>query len=86
MHATEFQGYERDDLYTVIENLAPLPDGRVAVALRESPFYAEAGGQAADLGTIESEDGKLAVDDVQQHGQVQVVVGRVTDGTAGVGH
>jgi alanyl-tRNA synthetase len=80
VHPTEFQGYERDDLFTVIERLAPLPDDRVAIALRESPFYAEAGGQAADLGTIESEDGKAAVDDVQQHGQVQVVIARVTEG------
>jgi alanyl-tRNA synthetase len=85
VHATDFQGYERDDLYTVVENLAPLPDGRLAVALRESPFYAEAGGQAADLGTIESEDGKVTVDDVQQHGQVQVVVARVTEGRLEVG-
>jgi alanyl-tRNA synthetase len=80
MHPTEFLGYERDDLYTVVENLAALPDGRVVVALRESPFYAESGGQAPDLGTIESEDGKVAVDDVQQHGQVQVVIARVIEG------
>jgi alanyl-tRNA synthetase len=48
VHATEFLGYERDDLYTVVENTSPLPDGRLAIALRESPFYAESGGQAAD--------------------------------------
>ncbi len=80
VHPTEFLGYERDDLYTVVENLVDLPDGRVALALKESPFYAEAGGQASDLGTVESEDGKVAVDDVQQHGQVQVVIGRATEG------
>lgn len=77
---TEFLGYERDDLYTVVENLVELPDGRVALALRESPFYAESGGQAADLGGIESEQGKVSVEDVQQHGEVQVVVARVVHG------
>jgi alanyl-tRNA synthetase len=80
LHPTEFLGYERSDLFTVIENLTELSDDKVAIALRESPFYAESGGQAADLGTIESEDGKLAVDDVQQHGQVQVIIGRTVEG------
>ncbi len=80
VHPTEFLGYERDELFTVVEGVAPLADGRYALALRESPFYAESGGQASDLGTIESEEGKVAVDDVQQHGQVQVIVARVTQG------
>jgi len=82
---TEFQGYERDDLYTVIEALQSLPDGRVAIALRESPFYAESGGQAADMGTIFAENGKVVVEDVQQHGQVQVVVGRPVEGALEAG-
>jgi alanyl-tRNA synthetase len=51
-HPTEFMGYERDSLYSVLENLAALPDGRLGLALRESPFYAEGGGQTADIGTI----------------------------------
>jgi alanyl-tRNA synthetase len=73
-------GYERDNLYTVVENLAPLPDGRFVLALRESPFYAEGGGQTADIGTIESDEGKVVVDDVQQHGQVQVIIARPAEG------
>ncbi len=80
LRPTEFLGYERDDLYTVIENLTELPDGRVALVLRESPFYAESGGQMSDVGSVESEDGKLAVEDVQQHGQVQVVIGKALEG------
>ncbi|MBN1628617.1 MAG: alanine--tRNA ligase [Thermoleophilia bacterium] len=80
VHPTEFEGYEREDLYTVVENVEALADGRILVALRESPFYAEMGGQAADTGVIESETGKAAVEDVQSHGQVQVVVARPIDG------
>ena len=79
-HATEFKGYEREDLYTVVENVETLADGKVLIALRESPFYAEMGGQTADTGRIESEDGQAAVEDVQQQGQVQVVVARLLDG------
>ncbi len=80
VHPTEFLGYERDDLYTVVENLESLDDGRVILSLRESPFYAEMGGQTADTGIIESEDGKAAVEDVQQEGRVQVIVARLIDG------
>jgi len=80
VHATEFKGYERDDLYTVVENVEDLGEGRVVLALRESPFYAEMGGQTADTGIIESESGKVEVTDVQQHGQVQVIVARAVDG------
>jgi alanyl-tRNA synthetase len=85
VHPTEFLGYERDDLYTVIENMTTLPDGRLVMALRESPFYAEAGGQAADLGTIDGDNGRAAVDDVQQHGKVQVILARPIDGRLEVG-
>ena len=68
MHPTEFQGYEREDLYTVVENVEVLGDGRLVLALRESPFYAEMGGQTADTGAIESGDGKATVEDVAAAG------------------
>jgi alanyl-tRNA synthetase len=77
---TEFKGYEREDLFTVLENLKPLDDERVLLALRESPFYAEMGGQVADTGIVESESGKVEVLDVQLHGHVEVIVGRVLEG------
>ena len=79
-HATEFKGYERDDLYTVVENVETLEDGRVLLALRESPFYAEMGGQTADTGLVEAECGKVQVEDVQQQGEVQVLVARPLEG------
>jgi alanyl-tRNA synthetase len=79
-HPTEFKGYEREDLYTVVENLETLPDGRLLVALRESPFYAEMGGQVADTGTIEADEGKATVEDVQVQGQVQVIVAKLVSG------
>jgi alanyl-tRNA synthetase len=85
VHPTVFMGYEREDLFTVVENVESLSDERVAVALRESPFYAESGGQAADLGLIESDEGRAAVEDVQQHGEVQVIVARILDGRVEAG-
>ena len=80
VHPTEFKGYEREELYTVVENVEVLDDGRVLLALRESPFYAEMGGQTADTGFIESESGKAEVLDVQQRGLVQVVIARFVEG------
>jgi alanyl-tRNA synthetase len=79
-HATEFKGYEREDLYTVVENVETLDDGHVLLALRESPFYAEMGGQTADTGVVEGECGKVQVEDVQLQGEVQVLVARPVDG------
>ena len=56
------------------------------LALRESPFYAEMGGQSADTGIVESDTGKAEVVDVQQHGGVQVITAEPIEGslTAGV--
>lgn len=79
---TEFLGYERDELFTVVEKVLPLDEeDQILVALRESPFYAEKGGQTADIGWIESEDGRAEVLDVQEHGEVHVLVARILEGT-----
>ncbi|HLA80209.1 MAG TPA: alanine--tRNA ligase, partial [Thermoleophilia bacterium] len=80
VRATEFKGYEREDLYTVLENVQSIDEGRILLALRESPFYAEMGGQTADTGTVESETGKAEVLDVQTHGQVQVITAQLVEG------
>ena len=79
-HPTEFKGYEREDLFTVIESLEQLDEDRILVALRESPFYAEMGGQISDTGWIESDNGKAEVIDVQLHGAVQVITARPLEG------
>jgi alanyl-tRNA synthetase len=53
---TEFVGYEKTDVLTQIGALEQLEDGVFLAKLRESPFYAEGGGQVTDAGTIERED------------------------------
>ncbi len=79
---TEFLGYESDELFTVVERVQPMGEGdRLLVSLRESPFYAEKGGQIADIGWLESDTGRAEVLDVQQHGEVQVLLVRVLEGT-----
>jgi alanyl-tRNA synthetase len=84
---TPFLGYERLAADSKIINLAR--DGRevnevvvgdqVAVVLRETPFYAEAGGQVGDTGLIGDSAGEIAVRDTRSplpglivhHGEVK---------------
>ena len=58
---TEFVGYGELDIRTRIGALTDLGEGRLAVKLRESPFYPEGGGQVSDAGHIESDTGRGAI-------------------------
>ncbi|MGH2861579.1 MAG: alanine--tRNA ligase [Solirubrobacteraceae bacterium] len=71
---TDFKGYEAISVETIVGALRD-EDGRVLVKLLESPFYATGGGQVADAGYIECEDGDCLarVDDVVRIGDDQVV-------------
>ena len=60
--------------------LRRLDDGRLAVKLAESPYYAEGGGQVADTGWIHTGSGKLEVEDVVRFVGDQVIVARLTEG------
>src|SRR4029079_3841018 len=71
-HDVSFVGYDRTEADTVVLDYAKLADGRVAVMLRETPFYAESGGQISDTGVIEGEGWKVDVDEVRK------IDGRVT--------
>jgi alanyl-tRNA synthetase len=56
---TEFAGWEKTEVLTQIGALEELGDGTFFAKLRESPFYAEGGGQVSDQGWVE-EDGRRA--------------------------
>ena len=61
-----FVGYDVTEVDTVVTAVRALPDGRVAVMLRESPFYAESGGQVSDQGTITGPGWSVSVSDVKK--------------------
>ena len=77
---TEFVGYQKNELYTQIGEISELEDGRLALKLRESPFYAESGGQISDTGWIHTDDGKADVVEVYRLDGDQVILAEVVEG------
>jgi alanyl-tRNA synthetase len=61
-----FVGYDVVEIDTQVTAVKHLADGRVAVLLRETPFYAESGGQIADHGEIVGDGWRVSVDDVRK--------------------
>jgi alanyl-tRNA synthetase len=72
-----FVGYDVVEIDTQVTAVRHLPDGRVAVMLRESPFYAESGGQVSDRGEIVGDGWRLDVDDVRKIDGRPAAIGRV---------
>ncbi len=77
---TEFVGYGKHELYTSIGDLRELEDGRFLLKLRESPFYAESGGQISDTGWIHTDDGKADVVEVFSLDGDQAILAEVAEG------
>ncbi|HEX4681282.1 MAG TPA: alanine--tRNA ligase [Gemmatimonadaceae bacterium] len=73
-----FVGYDAVEIETQVTAVRHLPDGRVAVLLRESPFYAESGGQISDRGEIAGDGWRVEVDDVRKIDGRPAAVGPLT--------
>src|SRR5688500_3610287 len=84
--AVTFVGYDRIESETDVAGLRELPEGRVAVMLRETPVYAESGGQVSDRGSIVGDGWREDVDEVRRiDGKLTAIgeaEGDVTDGRA----
>ncbi len=74
---SRFVGYETVEIETQVIAVRRLGEGRVAVVLRESPFYAESGGQVSDIGEIVGDGWRLEVDDVRKVNGANAAVGRL---------
>lgn len=63
---TVFTGYEKLEETSEILYIEDVGDGHYDIILRETPFYAESGGQVADTGVIGSKTFTAVVRDVQK--------------------
>jgi alanyl-tRNA synthetase len=72
-----FVGYDVLEVATEAVAARRLADGQVAVVLRESPFYAESGGQISDAGSIVGDGWRMEVTDVRKLHGINAAVGRL---------
>jgi alanyl-tRNA synthetase len=72
--ATDFVGWEKTEILTQIGACEDLGDGTFLVKVRESPFYAEGGGQVTDHGWIEAEGRRAELLAAFRFGEDQVLL------------
>lgn len=90
---TEFLGYDTEategQIAAVVKDGTSAPLAKegesVQIALNQTPFYAESGGQVGDTGTITTDTGLVTVTDTRKTAGVFAHIGTVTQGeiTAG---
>ena len=73
--SSHFVGYDTVEIETQVTAVRRLDDGRIAVMLRETPFYAESGGQISDVGEIVGQGWRVDVDDVRKVQGTNAAVG-----------
>ena len=73
-----FVGYDSVEIETQVTAARRLEGSRVAILLRESPFYAESGGQISDHGEIVGDGWRVDVDDVRKVEGRPAAIGRLT--------
>ena len=88
---TDFLGYDmlsaEGQVVALVVDGAPATSakGAVQIALNQTPFYAEAGGQVGDAGIIVTETGKAKVTDTKKVAGVFVHIAEVTEGEIATG-
>jgi alanyl-tRNA synthetase len=73
-----FVGYDTIEVETEVAALRRLDGNRVAILLRESPFYAESGGQVSDEGEIVGDGWRVDVDGVRKVDGRSAALGRLS--------
>jgi alanyl-tRNA synthetase len=93
IHATEFLGYA--ELSTSAKVVALLVEGKsveqveagtsVQIALDQTPFYAESGGQVGDRGYLSGTNVLVRIEDVQKESGIYIHYGRIERGLLSLG-
>ncbi len=87
--ATDFLGYDTEtaegQIVAILRNGAAVDSAKagesVQIALNQTPFYAESGGQVGDSGEIRTDAGTIRITDTRKAAGVFVHIGEVTQGT-----
>jgi alanyl-tRNA synthetase len=90
---TEFLGYETEiaegQITALVQSGTKVETAKsgdkVQIALNQTPFYAESGGQVGDQGELRVEGGVVRIIDVKKHAGVFVHFGEVSTGNVAVG-
>jgi alanyl-tRNA synthetase len=91
--ATDFLGYDTESaegqILAIVADGASRPKAvegeQVQLVLNQTPFYAEAGGQVGDTGTVATESGEAEITDTRKVEGLFIHFARVTRGTLAVG-
>jgi alanyl-tRNA synthetase len=73
-----FVGYDHVEVESLVTAIKTLEGGQVAVMLRESPFYAESGGQVSDQGEIVGTGWRVDVTEVRKIDGRVAAIGALT--------
>ena len=85
---TDFLGYDTEtaeaEIVAIVQEGAQVDKAgkgdKVQIALNQTPFYAESGGQVGDTGTIRTASGAVTVTDTRKAAGVFLHIGTVTEG------
>lgn len=88
---TDFLGYENlsaegQIVALIVDGQAvSSANGEVQIALNQSPFYAESGGQVGDAGFVTTETGKAKITDTKKVAGVFLHIGQIIEGEIKIG-
>jgi alanyl-tRNA synthetase len=88
---TDFLGYENlsaegQIVALIVDGQAvSFANGEVQIALNQSPFYAESGGQVGDAGFVTTETGKAKITDTKKVAGVFLHIGQIIEGEIKIG-
>ncbi|MEM9871505.1 MAG: alanine--tRNA ligase [Pseudomonadota bacterium] len=91
--ATEFLGYDTEtaegQIVALVVDGAPVTQAgagtEVQIALNQTPFYAESGGQVGDSGVIRTDSGEAHVTDTRKTADVFIHIAKVKKGNLSMG-
>ncbi|RBI77217.1 alanine--tRNA ligase [Roseovarius sp. TE539] len=91
--ATDFLGYDTEtaegQIIALVRDGETIPSAQagetVQIVLNQTPFYAEAGGQVGDTGSLTVEGGRARITDTRKVAGVHVHYAEISDGRVGAG-